>query len=49
MQILDNISTHYFFGDFNETFRGDFNETFRLLFFHAHLQICQVSLKNIQK
>jgi hypothetical protein len=30
-------------------FLGDFNETFRLLFFHAHLQMCHVSLKNIQK
>jgi hypothetical protein len=35
------LSTHYFL--------GDFNETFRLLFFHAHLRMCQVSLKNIQK
>jgi hypothetical protein len=26
------LSTRYFL--------GDFNETFRLLFFHAHLQIC---------
>jgi hypothetical protein len=42
IQILDNIaSTRYFM--------GDFNETFRLLFFHAHLRMCQVSLKNIQK
>jgi hypothetical protein len=30
-------------------FLGDFNETFRLLFVHAHLLMCQVSLKNIQK
>jgi hypothetical protein len=30
-------------------FLGDFNETFKLLFFHAHLRMCHVSLKNIQK
>jgi hypothetical protein len=30
-------------------FLVDFNKTFRLLFFHSHLQICQVSFKNIQK
>jgi hypothetical protein len=30
-------------------FLGDVNETFRLLFVHAHLRMCQVSLKNIQK
>jgi hypothetical protein len=42
IQILDNIgSTVYFL--------GDFNETFRLLFFHAHLWMCQVSLKKIPK
>jgi hypothetical protein len=31
------LSTVYFW--------GDFNETFKLLFSHAHLQMCQVSLK----
>jgi hypothetical protein len=30
-------------------FLGNFNETFRLIFVHAHLQMCQVSLKIIQK
>jgi hypothetical protein len=43
IQILDNI------GSLTVISWAISMKHFRLLFFHAHLRMCQVSLKNIQK